>query len=174
MNVAVEEPTTTAPATEIDSDSEPEEGSWLVLLSDEDTTQVVVPHPEGKSKKEVIDAFLKSRRIARGGGKRETDFFALGSVVIDPLSVRSFGWADDFSFPAIDAFDSIQEKVEELCDSIAELVQAQGVLQDLQTQILEEELEEADPHTITVAAGGTPKTAAPTAATAKKPRPPAT
>ncbi len=105
---------------------------WLVISDGE---QIVVPHPENKSKEEVVAEFFKAK-------KSKHHAFQLGLYVFDPEEITTFGWSEDIHFPEIEKFDGVQERLDALMQATTELTQNQAMLQQAQAQLFQEELEE--------------------------------
>lgn len=105
---------------------------WLVISDGE---QIVIPHPEGKTKEDVVADFFKAK-------KSKHHAFQLGLYVFDPEEITTFGWSEDIHFPEMEKFDGVQERIEGLMGAIGELTQSQAILQQAQAQLFQEELEE--------------------------------
>jgi hypothetical protein len=133
--VTLEEPVLeeSAPTLAFDAEADDEIVGWL-LISDGD--QIVVPHPEGKTKQEVVEAFFKAK-------SKQHHAFQLGLGVYDPEVITTFAWSEQVQFPEIDKFDSMQERIELLMQATTELSQNQEILQQAQAQLFQEELEDS-------------------------------
>jgi hypothetical protein len=114
-----------------ESDDEERVG-WLVVSDGE---QEVFPHPEGKTRREVIEGFLKAK-------SKKHSAFELGMVVLDPEAITTFAWSKDIMFPEIEKFDSIQERMEFLAEALGELTTQQAALQEAQAALIQDELGE--------------------------------
>jgi hypothetical protein len=105
---------------------------WLIVSDGE---QIVVPHPEGKDKLEVVQEFAKARA-------KKHHAFTLGTAVFDPEAITTFAWSEDIQFPEVDKFDSVQERLELLTDAMTDLTRQQAALQDAHGMLIQGELED--------------------------------
>lgn len=116
-----------------DDDDEELVGWFVKLLSDGE--QIVVPHPEGKTRSEVMQEFAKAKA-------KKHQVFVLGRVAFDPEDVSVFGWSKDVQLPEVDKFDSIQERLEFCADALADLTRQQAALQQAHAELAMSEFEE--------------------------------
>jgi hypothetical protein len=112
-----------------DADDEDRVG-WLIISDGE---QEVLPHPEGKTRLEVIESFLKAK-------SKKHNAFQIGYAVLDPEVITTFAWSEDVMFPQIDKFDSIQERMEGLADAMIDLTRQQAALQDAHAALIQDEI----------------------------------
>jgi hypothetical protein len=105
---------------------------WLVISEGE---QIVVPHPEGKTKESVVESFFAAK-------KKNANAFQLGLYVFDTSEVTTFGWSEDIHFPEMEKFDSLQERVEALTDAMGSLALQQGALQEAHAVLIQSEMDE--------------------------------
>lgn len=116
------------------TESEDEERVGWVVVKD-DGTQEVLPHPPDKTRLEVIEGFLKAK-------SKKHDGFRLGMAVLEPPAITTFAWSKDVMFPEIEKFDSIQERVEFLAETLGELTTQQAALQEAHADLIQDELGE--------------------------------
>jgi hypothetical protein len=116
-----------------DADDELPPG-WLVVSDGE---QIVVPHPEGTDKKEIVERFFKAKSKKQGA-------FQLGLYVFDPEDVTTFGWSEDIHFPEMEKFDGLQERIEALADAMVGLTHQAAALQEAHAVLIQSEMDEDD------------------------------
>ena len=118
---------------EHEDDLEDDGEGWLVIYVDGE--QQVVPHPEDKTREEVVQLFFEAK-------KKQHHAFQLGGWVFDTGTIRAFGWADDCDHPEIERFDGLQERIEGLAMAAAELFRQQEALQNAHAALIQGELAE--------------------------------
>jgi hypothetical protein len=120
---------------EDDGEEEEQVGWYVKLLSDPDQIHIV-KHPEGKTHKEVFEAYVKAKQ------KKQAIFVLAPRVGLDPEDISVFGWSQDIDLPVMEAFDSVQERMEFCAEALGDLTRQQAALQEAQASLITGELEE--------------------------------
>jgi hypothetical protein len=107
---------------------------WLVISEGE---QIVVPHPEGQKKEEIVEAFFNAK-------KKNQSAFQIGLYVFDTSEVTTFGWSEDIHFPEMEKFDNLQERMEGLADAMTGLTHQAAALQQAHAELIQSELAMGD------------------------------
>jgi hypothetical protein len=134
--------------SEGEDDDDGEEIGWLVVY--DNGRQHIFAHPEGKTKEEVAAAFQTSCKKGHAlFPLSDTAFVALGGLL-------SFSWSEDSYFPEIEAFDTLQQRVEGLIQAVEILATQQAGLQEAQAGLFQAELEDLQDEAAEAAAALTP------------------
>jgi len=143
-SMTIEEPETEeakgAPAGE-DSDGDDEDRpGWLITYTDGKQPEVIRTEDmydeagqlsfSEEDKAEVLEHFDKA---CKGGSA----FFALGSFRGNMALIRSFCWSEDVDLPEIAVFDSLQERIEALLESVEEAGRGIAFMSQQQNALLQ-------------------------------------